>query len=335
MPTRVRQHSGGVLPEGLVTMRSQPHARVMVVGVAGTEADEGALRFAVEEAGRRRCRRVRLVHVVHETVPMSPMLPLFSSETLHEAGYRVVTSAVRRLEELAEHRLLVDAVVEHGQARRMLLQKAEDAHVILLGRRTGWSIERILEGSTAMGVAARARSPVISVPSDWVRTPAGPVVVGVDDSVPSHAALAAAFDEARARRTSVTVVHSWMLPDFYVDIVVARVAEDKLREQAARTLSRMVAPLQGSHPGLPVNFELRHEPAVASLLELSAGASLLVLGRHGHGVSSGLALGSVPRALLRRSRCPVEIVPPQYAKVAMPKTTHAALKGATSAPPLR
>ena len=64
-----------------------------------------------------------------------------------------------------------------------------------------------------------------------------------------------------------------------------------------------------SPPGIPGKTERSHKGLCAALLGATEGADLLVIGRRGQGAPIGLPMGSTARAMIRESRCPVEITP--------------------------
>lgn len=112
------------------------------------------------------------------------------------------------------------------------------------------------------------------------------VVVGLDPSAASRAALAWAIDEAVRRRLPLHLVS--VHPD------LPGVGRPLLRAAAAR--------VRDAAPGIAVVTEDRRGPATALLVRLSAHADSLVLGSDGS--------GPVPGYVLRHACCPVVTVPP-------------------------
>jgi nucleotide-binding universal stress UspA family protein len=135
-----------------------------------------------------------------------------------------------------------------------------------------------------------------------------PVVVGVDESAASQAALDFAFGAAESRRAPLIAVHAYdrlldgapmPLPNLYA--VQAR-EEQLLVERLAGWLER--------YPTVAVERVVERERAVTLLTHQAKGARLLVLGTNGRGGVVGDLLGSVSQALLHRAECPVAVVPP-------------------------
>ncbi|HEX6870618.1 MAG TPA: universal stress protein [Micromonosporaceae bacterium] len=148
--------------------------------------------------------------------------------------------------------------------------------------------------------------------SDRVRAAAGGhakgyVLVGVDGSPASLAALDTAATEAAGRAVPLM-------------IVVAQRRHGRSRtgsrpsgpsavlEPATRTLlDDSVRRVHALAPNVEVRPDVVEEEPGAALVERSAGASLMVLGRAGHGVSGlvGTGLGSVASYVANHAHCPV------------------------------
>jgi len=148
----------------------------------------------------------------------------------------------------------------------------------------------------------------------------GRVVVGVDGSPGSRAALAYAVDEARRRGARLRVVGAWHVPA-PVSMVVMFPAQ--LREDLARAcrsaVEEAVAALD-TVEGVKIEIAVHERPAAAVLLKESRAADVLVVGSRGLGGFRGMLLGSVSQACVHHASCPVVVVPPD----ARTAVTHAA-----------
>ncbi|GAA2552734.1 universal stress protein [Pseudonocardia hydrocarbonoxydans] len=159
----------------------------------------------------------------------------------------------------------------------------------------------------------------------------GVVVVGVDGSAGSLAALDHALGDAARRRAGLRLVvavdppQPWAptyrptllpVPDDLLDAAV-RVGRGWARDAAAR---RRLATGSGpvDEPGDEPAVEVRavSGPAAAALLDAARDADLLVVGHRGRGAAASVLLGSVGllgsvalRCLLEAC-CPVTVVPP-------------------------
>ena len=137
------------------------------------------------------------------------------------------------------------------------------------------------------------------------------IVVGVDGSEASRAALAWAVDEARRRGDSMLeVVHSWDPPVLVGSPVgdVPPVSLEGPYDEAAHSLiEKAVAAVDIT--GVPVEKVVLEGPAGSNLCDRSEGAALLVVGSSGHGAVMDALTGSVSRYCSRHAKCAVIVVP--------------------------
>src|SRR2546421_4838050 len=128
-----------------------------------------------------------------------------------------------------------------------------------------------------------------------------PVVVGVDGSPESAAALGFAFDEASARGLPLVAVYAWRaLPSENLGPVTMRHYDpDEAAQEAARLLAEQLAGWPAKYPDVSLERQavLSFNPA-ETLVDASRTASLVVVGSRGRGGFAGLLLGSVSRALV-------------------------------------
>jgi nucleotide-binding universal stress UspA family protein len=147
----------------------------------------------------------------------------------------------------------------------------------------------------------------------------GTIVVGVDGSEPSRAALDWALGEARLRSARLVAVHAWAFfasvssdpfPGAYGHVSVAtEETYEALRLAAERLLESEVSAASQAHESVEVALRaVEGQPAVV-LLEAARNADLLVLGTRGHGGFVGLLLGSVSQQCAHHAPCPLVIVP--------------------------
>jgi nucleotide-binding universal stress UspA family protein len=143
------------------------------------------------------------------------------------------------------------------------------------------------------------------------------ILVPVDYSEPSRAALRVAADAARAIGATLDVVHVWDRPPYVSDAVIQtpgggkRSLVEMIRENAAREMDDFVA--QTKLPAA-VRYEKRllgGNPAATILEEIERGRhDLVVVGTHGRTGLPHLLLGSVAEKLVQLSPVPVLTVPP-------------------------
>lgn len=135
------------------------------------------------------------------------------------------------------------------------------------------------------------------------------IVVGVDGSPASRAALDFALQEGLARGATVEVVSAWVLSSPYEGLDHATTFEEG-RDTAATTQDRVVAAATEGLTTLPViSQEVVHDYAGKTLVERSDGAAMIVVGSGRKGAVTRAILGSVSEYVVRHAACPVVVVP--------------------------
>ncbi|NUT18888.1 MAG: universal stress protein [Hamadaea sp.] len=130
------------------------------------------------------------------------------------------------------------------------------------------------------------------------------IVVGVDGSPASVAALRWAFRQAYARRGSVLAVCVWPW-DPRREVTHA----EATHAQCEALLSEAITVALADNPRVPVSGRVVVGRAAYELVKVARVADLLVLGSHGRGRVSRAMLGSVTEACVRLSTVPVVVLP--------------------------
>ncbi|MEO3778945.1 universal stress protein [Micromonospora sp. B11E3] len=281
----------------------------VVVGVDGSEPARRAIRLAAAEATRRRLP-LRVVHGFIWPllrVPVGPPRDAPSGGGLRPQAERLVAQAVAEAEAAAPGVRVTGEVVD-GEAAAVLVGESPTAAMIVLGDRGLGGFAALVVGSVAGQVTAYAECPVL-VARGAERTD-GPVVVGVDGSALSRAAVRFAADEAAVRGAPLRAVHAYRHPASAGpgDMQPLVHDPDLLRGEEDRVLAGALTGLAERYPRVPVERVVAHARPVAALTEASRAAQLLVVGARGHGEFTGLLLGSVSHAVLHHADCPVAVV---------------------------
>jgi nucleotide-binding universal stress UspA family protein len=291
----------------------------VLVGVDGSAGSLTALRWAMHWA------LVRGAEVA--VVATYPTVATWSSpdsvdpgalDAVHDdtwARARAAVDAVRDSDS-AVLDVPVSLHVEPGPAAAQLVRRSADADLLVVGSRGRGEVRSALLGSVALHSASAAECPVVVVPlpGRWAEPGvASRVVVGVDGSARSVAALAAALTEA-GPAGSVTAVRSHDVTDPWGDAAGAPAAAE-LQEVHEGALQRMEGQLgellvasAGDHPD--VHRLSLTGPAGAVLVEQASDADLLVVASRGHGEFRGLVFGSVALHCVVHATCPVLVVRP-------------------------
>ncbi|MBP2328764.1 nucleotide-binding universal stress UspA family protein [Kibdelosporangium banguiense] len=291
------------------------HHRPVVVGIDGSAAAVQAVRWAAKEAAARKLP-LRLVHVHPDPAvryaddkiadAMRPALETQAKKWLNEAA-GVAPEAVSELEPQVE--LRAGAVVQ------TLVDMSADAAMIVLGARGLGGFTGMLVGTTANSVVAGAMCPVVVVrtaPLGPSRT-GGPIVVGVDGSPASEAAIKFAFEEASLRGCALIALHTWT--EIFIDpeLNVDRIAFDTtvLEQRERELLSQRLAGWPEKYPDVQVTRVVKQDRPVRALLDYDEEAQLLVVGSRGLGGYHGMLLGSTSQALMHYTQTPLVVVRPE------------------------
>lgn len=153
-------------------------------------------------------------------------------------------------------------------------------------------------------VVLHESEPVADAPA---RTPRPRIVVGVDGSVASIAALRWGNRLGSALNLDLQVVAVWQYPvmalgTFYPFEGWSPEADTE------KILADVIAMVFGDSPPSSVSTLVRSGPVAPALIEESEGAEMLIVGSRGRGGFVGLLLGSVSSTVAEHARCPVLVV---------------------------
>jgi nucleotide-binding universal stress UspA family protein len=279
----------------------------IVVGVDGSEHSAAALRWAEEEA----------------TLRGEPLVPVLvwafldqhhpDGQVYFDADYddddaRVALSSyvASAIGEDAE----VELRVVSDRAARGLVSAAEAASMLVVGARGLGGFKSLLLGSVSQSCLHHAPCPVAIVRAGMAPHPSNErfrVVVGVDGSGPSDAALRWAADEAERRDADLVVVHSWQLPiTGPYPYMVSSSEVPRYEADAQRLLDEIVDGLSTRRPAERV---LHLGSPAGGVLEAGALADVIVVGARGAGGMERLLLGSTSTQVVHHAPCPVVVVP--------------------------
>ncbi|HEU5085422.1 MAG TPA: universal stress protein [Acidimicrobiales bacterium] len=136
------------------------------------------------------------------------------------------------------------------------------------------------------------------------------IVVGVDGSEGSVAALRWAVAEAALRGAVVEAVNAFHVPYVGAASVMPLMLDPKEFEASAQAaLRKVVADVDASALAAPIVELVVEGPASMVLVEAGKRASMLVVGARGHGGLAGMLLGSVSRQVTEHATVPVVVVP--------------------------
>lgn len=297
----------------------------VVVGVDESDGSRAALRYALHAAAARNADL--------EVVSTFPTDLYWADVTLLDATWlsqkrestrertRAFVDQVRSAPEFASFSATpVHVTIGAGAAADELLRQAVDAELLVVGSRGHGAVRSTLLGSVALHCATHARCPVVVVHPP-LRPDQGDrprrIVVGIDGSNPSRAALDCALQEAARIDAEISAVVAYDVADYWtagMNEVVASGPEQLLEQVLRHAKSEVDGILRSwqasSSAAVPTVTVLAHPGTPTSvLLEEASGADLLVVGYGGRGEIRGMLLGSVALRTLIHATCPVMVVP--------------------------
>jgi nucleotide-binding universal stress UspA family protein len=135
------------------------------------------------------------------------------------------------------------------------------------------------------------------------------IVVGVDGTPGSKAALAFALEEGLVRGVTVEVVTTWLMGPILSDIATATTFEDE-RQRAQETQDAALAEvLEGFDERPAISQVVLQNFGGNSLVEAARDAALLVVGCGRKNILARALLGSVSEHCVQHATVPVVVVP--------------------------
>ena len=282
--------------------------RPIIVGVAGRGGGGHVVDWAAAEAASRH-RSLRVVHAFTWPMKLSPdgaVLVGGGDFGTWAAAELIVQEAADRARSVAPD-LEVTTQVVVGAAAPVMLRQTREAELVVLGG-PGLDNDR---RSLDVSVVARAACP-IAVLRPFRRVAPGPsatgVVVGMNGSELSHAAIGVAFEAAARRGVGLTAVHACGPRD----CANPRHSFKELTHAASpgRSLDLALTGWRVKFPGVDFVPRLVHDPPGPALVAESAGAALVVVGCRGRGRLGRRLFGSVSQTVLCMAHSPIMVVRP-------------------------
>ncbi len=282
----------------------------VIVGYNGSETSAEAVAWAASEASVRGAA-LRIVTCVEMPVMSGEAAMGWSSGAAYEAirEASATTSAQMTAKVRASHpTLTVTAEVVPGSAASALLTDATATNLIVVGASSHDGAAAFWLGTTPRSLVHNSPCPVAVIRGAATRGTPDRIVVGIDGSATSDAAVVWAADEADRHRVDLVLVHGWSYAYAPVDARATQ-ARDLTEVDADCTLTRSVE-LARERSGATVTGQLVESSPVDALLETIKDGDLLVLGSHGHGGLRTRLLGSTVNSVLDAAAVPVVVVRP-------------------------
>ena len=284
------------------------------MGVDGSDASIEALRWAAYEGGRR---GVPVLIVSCYSVPVYGIQEADSYQAredvamFEEGAVAIVRQATELVAEIAPH-VVVEVTTALSAAAVAISEAAHAGDEIVVGATGHSGFMDGLLGSVTTSVVHRSHVPVIVVPAKPI-TDAGltmrKIVIGLDGSPASIAALDWAYEQALLAGAELTAVHGWIYPYPGQRTVVssARAQMQLDATEQLKTSLESLGVLLSSGP-IQVHSRLVEKSAVDALLDEANDADLVVIGSRGRGAVRSTLLGSVSHSVAQHANCPVVII---------------------------
>lgn len=133
------------------------------------------------------------------------------------------------------------------------------------------------------------------------------IVVGVDGSESSKAALRWAIGQAKLTGAAVDAVTAWHVPAGY-GLAPASGDVFDFGDNAKRILAEALAEVSALAPEVTVRPRIDEGHAADVLVRAARGADLLVVGSRGHGGFTSALVGSVGLYCVIHAHCPVLVM---------------------------
>lgn len=274
----------------------------LLVGVDGSDASAAALAWA------GRLARLSGAEVVVATAfrpDEAEVSPEHYAELKRQAERRLATewSEPLRGSDVRHRPMLLtgspDALLEAAER--------EDVDLVVVGPRGRGGFRALHIGSVAHHLAHHTPRPLAIVPAPGAQADITHIVVGVDGSEGSAAAVRWCANVASAAQAEVLAVYAFepfleWVPDY---------DPRSWRRRAEREMDDWVAPLRSA--GVFVRTRIIKDIHPVAALATAIGeeaAGLAVVGARGLGGFSGLRLGRVPIQLVHHTQIPIVVVPP-------------------------
>jgi nucleotide-binding universal stress UspA family protein len=285
-------------------------AGTIVVGIDGSRSGDHALAWAADQAVIEH----RALTLAHAITPVGAV-GLDQAGVDHRIGFEGAETEGHRLlragrEAVAQRSsdLEVHEVLRVVDARNLLLELSADAAMVVLGSRGRGPVRSLLLGSVGVALSRHAHCPVVIHRPHHPGKVRNGILVGVDGTEHSRAALEFAFAQASLHALPLKVMHSFLgtaaalAGSHRVDARASEFQEQRL------LVAESVSGMGEKFPDVPVEIELARGVAGDCLVREAARMNMVVVGAHHGGAVSEIVSGSAATAVVEHATCPVAVV---------------------------
>ncbi len=280
----------------------------VMVGVDGSAGSDKAVAWAAAYAVAHR-RPLTIVHGAGTPVVTDFVIDLDEARKQLRIAGRQITDHALGVAQKAGPGLDIDVHMELREPRTLLAEGAEGAHLLVLGSRGRGAVLSLFLGSVSVALAATAPCPVAVVRPTADDSATGPVVVGIDGTADSSAALTFAFELASVQHRPLEVVHAageaWLFP---APDAAGASSVQEVSADWQLLLAESVAGYAEKFPDVTFSSTVRQGSAAGVLVLASEHASTVVVGARGRSALTKRLLGSVSRSVVEHAHCTVTVV---------------------------
>ncbi|MBK8459436.1 MAG: universal stress protein [Micropruina sp.] len=278
----------------------------VLVGFDASDDCLRALEHAVWEA-KAIGAELHLVYVADDTVLNSAWGVVFDPEAIRQAAEAMLASGVEVSKGLGlpAERIFADVVL--GAPSAALSQLSQSAALVVVGRRSSSESDRRFAGSTAVGLAATSRCPVVVVSAEMNVHPGRPMGVAVDSTGRGAKALDWALTQHPRYGDSVEVLSVCRAPSGrFLRHAISDEQKQQAMEVTQQRVNQMVAEAGAKHPEIPITAEVLYGSPVDELSARSEQLGVLLLE-----VQTSFptySIGGVIRGVMAHAHCPVVLI---------------------------
>jgi nucleotide-binding universal stress UspA family protein len=275
--------------------RAEVAGRTLVVAGVGASAESLAAAHYAVTAAEMRGGDVLLVHAFFTPSALAGDTEGAATRTQADKLLAAVAAQL-----IVPPQLHIYGRAEPGDPVAVLQGSASGAAMLVLGRDNVSWFERLFMGAVTSQVVGRVACPVVVVPGGWRARhawPRLPVIVALDGETAPGPALELAFEEARLRDARLIVLHAEPMSASARDVTAAGL-----------DLGVVLEKWKHDHADVAISTVIISGDPDAQLVRWSRSAAVLVVG-HPHQRRWGSWTRSVARSVMRRTHCPLIVVP--------------------------
>jgi nucleotide-binding universal stress UspA family protein len=288
---------------------------LLVVPVDGSSAARRGIDFAIDLA-KREGAAVDVCSVVDEIAVILPLAegalcdPSLIMETIEHAADENVKFALSLLREAG---IAAEGTVLRGNPAAEIdaFVRRRVADAIVLGTNGRSTIERWFTGGVTLAMLRTSDVPVITVHADDTLN-AGPMLVAIDDSPASLAALDCAIERAGCISATLALLHVFeeRRVERYAQALGLHSRDARRRALADAEDTVTGAADRARAAGISCSTDMQFGSPGATIVWAAQryASSSIAIGTHGRGELGRLLFGSVADEVVRAARVPVYVV---------------------------